>query len=63
MRDYNYTPGDGTLIPIAQMRTEDIVQLLADGITIVADDGERDPASAVARRLRLELDIRTLGLR
>lgn len=59
MKDYTF---DGT--PVAQMRTEDIHDCLTDGVAICEGmpDTEENRAK-VRERLRIELTIRSLGLR
>lgn len=52
-------------VPVAQLSTAQIVNLLREGFTIDNDDGkgEREATRMVTARLRLELDIRKMGLR
>lgn len=64
MRDHNYITPEGRRMPVAEMPTSKIQELLADGEVQIDDsDGYRDPSASVMERLRIELLIRELGLR
>jgi hypothetical protein len=63
MKDHNYVAEDGTLIPTAELPTAKIQELLASGVEIVSTDGEEPIVENVMERLRIELLIRSLGLR
>lgn len=64
MRDYNFIEeGSGKRVPVAQLPTSFIRELLSGELYIVHSDGEIDPICKVKKRLELELLIRQLGLR
>lgn len=64
MYDYHLIQ-DGVRIPVAKVSTEHIVELIRDPSLIYINNAgnSRDPVGDVLKRLRLELDIRALGLR
>jgi hypothetical protein len=61
MRDYKYIDGRGKRVFVAQMKTEDIHFLLNNDFDVVVTE---DPLikDAAVERLKLELEIRALGL-
>lgn len=63
MLDYDYITADGKRVPIAELPTRLIHELLAGPINIVDSDKTRDPVTDVRKRLDLELFIRSKGLR
>lgn len=63
MRDHRYVPEDGPPQLVSEMSTATIEELLRDGaVEIVHDDGTNTRVPDVMDRLRLELEIRALGL-
>lgn len=62
MKDHNYVDDDGALIPVAQLPTEKIKALIAEGVEISNADGEIAKPENVIERLRIELLIRELKL-
>jgi hypothetical protein len=63
MRDHNYIRKDGTRIPVSQMLTAKIQELLADGgVNVINDEGFVDSSHWIMERLRIELLIRELSL-
>jgi len=63
MLDYNYITTDGARIPVAQLPTPIICDLLAGPLNIIDSEMTRDPVGDVRKRLDLELFIREKGLR
>lgn len=63
MLDYHYNTTDGHRVPIAELPTALIYELLAGPINIVDSDTSRDPVRDIRKRLDLELFIRAKGLR
>lgn len=61
MRDYNYITPNGQRVPVSQMGTATIHEILRNGLE-VTDDGQADPVECAMERLRIELVIRSLGL-
>jgi hypothetical protein len=63
MKDHNFVTDHGQHIPTADLPTAQIEELLRTGIEIVSTDGEEALPENVLERLRIELLIRSLGLR
>jgi hypothetical protein len=62
MHDHMYHPGDGREpMPTSQIPTEEIKNLLRDGIQVFETEFP-DPLYWVRERLKLELEIRECGL-
>lgn len=60
MKDYRYTSEDGRTMSVSDMVTQDIRDCLGQGIIITDNEGMNITVHDVARRLRLELEIREL---
>ena len=59
MRDYYFMGDDGTAIPVSQMSSADIADVLARGPELMCAE---TTAVRILERLRIEVTIRELGL-
>lgn len=62
MLDYRYL-GRGAPIYVADMTDDEIASCLADGVQITDSYHSTNPKSDVLKRLKLEQEIRAMGLR
>jgi hypothetical protein len=62
MRDYFYAPDEGPQVPVSEMMTADIQDILAVSDCVIHNRDGNETVENVLERLRIELVIRNLGL-